>query len=258
MNVRKILSIGLFLVLFGCGSQSDYIAFLETQEAYGAPKILYTDILSGPNTGGENNNGIYLSIFGTGFGSTQSTSTVEINGVEVAAYNCWDCSDQQGRSDIQKITVQPGSSVSTGAVEVIVSATSSNLDHTFTVAAGDIFYVDNTAAGGGDGSFATPYTNYITTWGLAGFGAGDFIVVRGKGTNYTSGQLDSSKSGSTGNMLHLVAYPNETVNIVHSSNSDLFATSGGANHWAFIGFNMSISFGSFENNRPTNGKYHSR
>ncbi|MHB8624029.1 MAG: hypothetical protein ACYDBA_11805, partial [Sulfuricaulis sp.] len=30
----------------------------------GAPYITYTDILSGPNTGGENNEGTYLSIFG--------------------------------------------------------------------------------------------------------------------------------------------------------------------------------------------------
>ena len=51
--------------------------------------ILYTDITSGPNLGGENNNGAYLSIFGLNFGSDDAlgtTTKVYIGGVEVAAY----------------------------------------------------------------------------------------------------------------------------------------------------------------------------
>ena len=31
------------------------------------PVVLYTDIASGPNSGGENNHGAYLSIFGNNF-----------------------------------------------------------------------------------------------------------------------------------------------------------------------------------------------
>ena len=34
-----------------------------------APLVLYTDIASGPNSGGENNAGAYLSIFGKNFGA---------------------------------------------------------------------------------------------------------------------------------------------------------------------------------------------
>ena len=44
------------------------------------PLILYTDIISGPNSGGEGDNGIYLTIFGTHFGATRGTSKVTING----------------------------------------------------------------------------------------------------------------------------------------------------------------------------------
>ncbi len=49
----------------------------------GAPLILYTDITSGPNTGGENNKGIYLSIFGKNFGGSGlgTTGTVLPNGL---------------------------------------------------------------------------------------------------------------------------------------------------------------------------------
>src|SRR3990172_5337954 len=85
--------------------------------AWAAPIIFYTDILNGPNTGGENNNGIYLSIFGKGFGATRGTATVTINGTEVATYKQWGAQSRVYSSHgIQVITVQPGSSVTTGAI----------------------------------------------------------------------------------------------------------------------------------------------
>ena len=46
--------------------------------ASGAPVVLYTDITSGPNTGGENNKGIYLSVFGKNFGSGSLGTTVKV------------------------------------------------------------------------------------------------------------------------------------------------------------------------------------
>jgi len=61
-------------------------SILVAAPAWAAPVILYTDIISGPNTGGENNNGAYLSIFGTGFGADINAVTVTIGGGEVANY----------------------------------------------------------------------------------------------------------------------------------------------------------------------------
>ena len=74
----------------------------------GAPHVSYTDIVSGPNNGGENGKGIYLSIFGTDFGSAGLGSTVKvfINNVEVDNYRYLGAS--KGRPDIQQITVQVG------------------------------------------------------------------------------------------------------------------------------------------------------
>ncbi len=40
--------------------------------AWAAPKVFYTDILTGPNSGGENNDGAYLTLFGSGFGASAS------------------------------------------------------------------------------------------------------------------------------------------------------------------------------------------
>jgi len=41
----------------------------------GGPLVLYTDLISGPNSGGENNKGAYLSIFGKNFGASGSGTT---------------------------------------------------------------------------------------------------------------------------------------------------------------------------------------
>src|SRR5437899_5723065 len=73
------------------------------------PLVLYTDLLSGPNSGGENNHGAYLSIFGKNLGSPSGLGTVTkvfIGGAEVANYRYMGPS--MGRSDIQQLTVQIG------------------------------------------------------------------------------------------------------------------------------------------------------
>src|SRR5438128_8968264 len=73
------------------------------------PLVLFTDLLSGPNDGGENNNGCYLSIFGKNFGEPAglgSLTKVFIGGVEVSNYRY--LGPSQGRPDIQQLTVQIG------------------------------------------------------------------------------------------------------------------------------------------------------
>ncbi len=95
------------------------------------PLIFYTDITSGPNSGGEHNNGIYLTIFGTHFGKTQATSKVTIDGRAVAQYLVW--------SDT-KIGVQIGR-VSSGPIVVTTDGIVSNSDHSFSVRSGHIYFI---------------------------------------------------------------------------------------------------------------------
>jgi len=100
--------------------------------ALAAPRIFYTDILSGPNTGGEDNRGAYVTIVGRGFGASRGSSKVFIGGVEAAAYKQW--------SDTA-VSIQPGGAVTGGAVTATVSGDTSNADHSFTVRAGKIYFV---------------------------------------------------------------------------------------------------------------------
>jgi len=104
-----------------------------------APVCLYQDVLSGPASGGEGGNGIYLSIFGKNFGSARGSSTVTINGTPVAQYLVWGTNnDATGNHD--QISVQVASGTTSGNVVVTtLGGSCSNLS--FTVRSGNIWYI---------------------------------------------------------------------------------------------------------------------
>src|SRR5713226_6267140 len=79
------------------------------------PRVFFTDLQSGPNTGGENNHGTILTIYGKWFGSTRGGSTVTVGGGPVAAYLQWGVPALTG-SGMQKIAVAIGSAARTGPV----------------------------------------------------------------------------------------------------------------------------------------------
>src|SRR5579863_8223990 len=124
------------------------VSAATTTTVAGAPVVLYTDVLSGPNSGGENNQGAYLSIFGKNFGSTGLGSTVKVTIGGVAVNNYRYLGASLGRPDIQQISVQvgalgnptPGSAL---PIQVTVNGVASNTDQTFTVNPGRMLFVDN-------------------------------------------------------------------------------------------------------------------
>ncbi|MCC7202291.1 MAG: hypothetical protein IT393_06510 [Nitrospirae bacterium] len=195
-----------------------------------APAILFTDILSGPNTGGKNNNGVFVCIYGKNFGATQGLSKVFINNTEVASYEYWGVSDT-APNYYDKICVQPGTSVTTGAIKVRADGVNSNTDHTFTVRSGNIYFVDlNSPASPGTGTYADPFRNPNSCINNSSIVAGDTCYFRGGtyGTNttptmygYTTGGAvftlrdinngGSSRSGTSSAPIAFVGYPGEDV-----------------------------------------------
>jgi hypothetical protein len=77
----------------------------------GALEILFTDVEYGPKTGGPNNLGVPISIFGKGFGSSRGSSKVTIGGVEVGSYMVWGANNAHNTT-LDMIVVQPGQNVS--------------------------------------------------------------------------------------------------------------------------------------------------
>src|SRR5260370_319518 len=61
-----------------------------------SPRIFYSDLESGPNTGGQGGFGAFVTIYGKGFGATQGSSVVTIGGVAAQKYLIW--SDRQPHS----------------------------------------------------------------------------------------------------------------------------------------------------------------
>src|SRR5256885_16551998 len=77
------------------------------------PRIFFSDLESGPNTGGQNNHGVWVTIWGKGFGAERGKSTVTIGGGEAADYPIW--------TDT-RITFQLGPAAKTGEIVVRVRA----------------------------------------------------------------------------------------------------------------------------------------
>ncbi len=237
----------------------------------GAPLILYTDLLSGPTSGGENNNGTYLSIFGQNFGTSGlgTTTKVFIGGVEVASYRYLGAS--LGRPDVQQITVQVGalSGLTQGTaypinVQVNGVNSTSYIAQTFTPNPGRILFV---SLSGNDATAAVNDINHpwgdiqASTWGSGNtsgaYGAwgaaqpGDVIVFRGgtytmQGFNdsgnvyfckFFYGPLGSVPTGAAGTgPIAITAYPTETV-IIQPPQATTYGVFAGVNSQYYVDSN---------------------
>jgi hypothetical protein len=208
-------------------------AAAPTSPTAGGPIVLYTDIASGPNSGGENNAGAYLSIFGKNFGTSLAAVHVFIGGVEVTNYRY--LGPSLGRTDIEQISAQIGSLGNPALgkalpVKVVVSGVSSNTDQSFTVNPGRMLFVDYKKGNDSTalpGDMSHPYRHVQTPdTSQAAYGAmqpGDIIVMRaGTWTDLGDGSyfvkfidnVGTAPTGASGTgPLTIMAYPTETVSI---------------------------------------------
>lgn len=200
---RVLLLLSFFLVLFFFGS-----AILVNQaqaQTQPPPRIFYTDIVSGPNVGGQSNQGAFLTIYGSNFGSTRGTSTVTIGGKPVYSHRIW---------SNRMLVVHVGSKAVTGNVVVNVNGVSSN-GVPFTVRAGRIFFVATTGSDNYSGSYSSPWATL--TKARASVTAGDIVYimngVQQTGADLSSASLTLSKPGTSTAPIAFVAYPGAVVTI---------------------------------------------
>jgi hypothetical protein len=172
-----------------------------------APVIFYSDLTSGPNTGGQNNKGAFVTIWGNNFGATRGSSYVSIGGGQADNYPVW--------SDT-KVSFQLGANAATGNITVTTSEGPSN-GVSFTVRSGNIYFVSTSGDNGNAGSYASPWRSW--QYAASTMAAGDIIYGRGgsytaTADNGTDGRCIKIESpvapgGSTGNPKAFVAYPGE-------------------------------------------------
>ena len=121
-----------------------------------APVLFFTDLTSGPNTGGENGNGAYVTIYGNYFGASQGSSTASVGGGVMVNCKIW------GGAWLwyQKIACQLGPGAATGDLIVTVKGLSSN-PLPFAVNAGNLYFVSRNGSDSNSGTFAAPWATLL-------------------------------------------------------------------------------------------------
>jgi hypothetical protein len=222
-----------------------------------APVIFFTDVTSGPNTGGQNGNGTILSIYGKQFGVTQGGSTVTVGGSAVASYLTWGTLIPGG-SGVQKISVAIGANAKTGPIVVHTAGGDSNANITFTVRSGNIYCVSNTGADAtGHGTFSAGCFKTMPYAVHQAMAAGDItyvmdgVVANTQDPFHTySAPLAIVESGTATNPMALIVYPGATVTVDGSGSGLGFGIrtpnvdpciSTGCSNWVVAGFNILAS-----------------
>jgi len=179
--------------------------------SYSGPAILFTDVNSGPVTGGPNGHGIPISLFGKGFGAERGSSTVTIGGVPVSDYLVWGENNAHNGA-LDMIVVQPGPGVAGGAIIVTVNGKTSNVEHSFAARTGNIYYLSPNGSDSNDCSAGTPCQTILHVAAEV-MQAGDTVLIR-EGT-YNEGEIwiraDHGQSGSLGRPKVIKNYPVEEV-----------------------------------------------
>ena len=180
-----------------------FVALLATSVVFAQslpPAIFYSNLTSGPNTGGQNSAGAFVTIRGKGFGATQGSSFVTIGGGHAASYQSWSNT---------AVTFQLGSLAQTGSIVVNVGGVASN-SVPFTVRAGNIYFVSPSGSNGGTGSYSAPWQT--VSYAIMRMSAGSIVYLE-NGYSSIATHLTLSTSGTAAAPKAIVAYPNSTATI---------------------------------------------
>ncbi len=211
-----------------------------------APVLFFSDLASAPNSGGENGNGAYVTLYGNYFGTSQGGSTVTAGSGTMVNCKVW------GATWLwyQKITCQLGASASTGNLAVTVNGQPSNA-LPFTVAPGNIYFVATNGSDKNNGSFASPWKTILKARDT--MQAGDVTYAMDGVTQSTddgsgwdaafllSGGGQGNWCSASGNPRALVAYPGATVTIGNATGGSPdygLRTSDCQGNWVFSGISF--------------------
>jgi uncharacterized protein (TIGR03437 family) len=183
-----------------------------------SPVLFFSDITSGPNTGGEDGNGAYVTIYGNHFGVSQGSSIATAGGGVMMNCKMW------GAAWLwyQKIDCQLGPSAASGSLIVTVNGLSSN-PLPFTVTAGNIYFVSTGGSDNNAGTFVSPWGTLLCARNT--MQPGDITYIMNgvsqsgdDGTGWDSALLLSGSGqgnwcSASGPPRAMVAYPGATATI---------------------------------------------
>jgi hypothetical protein len=182
--------------------------------------LFYSDLDSGPATGGQNGNGVFVCVYGENFGST---GTLAIGGA-MTTIDLWtDPGAPYVPAHYAKVCGQIASSATSGpgTIQLTTTAGSSNA-LPFVIRPGNIYFVSESGSDtSGDGSYSNPWATI--TYCKNTFSPGDTCVVGLSSTDaitVTSAEPQTwgtvvglllNSCGTAGNPKTIVAYPGDSV-----------------------------------------------
>ena len=177
------------------------------------PRIFYSDLVSGPNSGGEGNQGAIVTVWGKNFGSAQGASTVTIGNGLAARYLLW--------TD-QRISFQLGADARSGEIVLHRDGFAASNGVPFEVRPGRIFFVA-VSGGSSGGSFEHPWKSLVHAKNSMKPGdityAMDGVTQTGE-ENY-SAALSIDSGGTKEKPMAIVAYPGAHVTIATTESPDV-------------------------------------
>jgi hypothetical protein len=183
----------------------------------GAPRLFFTDLESGPSSGGQDGLGAFVTLYGEGLGPEQGDSTITLEGQPVARVVLWGENNAFARG-LDQIVVQIDPQASSGDLVVTVGGQASN-PLPFAVHPGSIYFVSTAGSDGNDGSFENPWAT--VPHARDSLAPGDIVYVMDGVSqiaedNYGAA-LALETSGLPGQPMAVVAYPGATATIGSTS-----------------------------------------
>jgi hypothetical protein len=248
----SIMQVRIFSILFVA------VLILAAASSAGAqtppPALFFSDLDSGPNSGGESVSGYagaYVTLYGNFFGTAQGTSTVTWNGLNclrvlpsTGSYTGW------GMTYFwyQKIVVQLSSSCTAGAGNFVVTTSAGTSNGIpFTVRSGNIYFVAATGNDStGTGTISSPWatTRHCVTTMAAGGTCYINGVTETDSTGYTAVLVLNGLGGTSAGNSALVAYPGSTPVLGTANGSGqqyavrCAAIGGSCSYWTIAGFQL--------------------
>ncbi len=217
-------------------------------QAAPAPVLFFSDLTSGPNTGGDNGSGTYVTIYGNFFGSNPTVTVGAGAAIVKLQPSAW--------MWYQKMTIQLGPNAATGNI-VLTNSNGTSNGIPFTIRAGNIYFISTSGSDTNNGSFGSPWRTIPHAVQIAGATAGNIIfAMDGVSQTADDGQAWNAAltlryewcQGTQAAPDALMAYPGANVQIGPSTgltpvtglrSADFTASRGACGgYWTFGGLNF--------------------
>jgi hypothetical protein len=240
------------------------VSSFSPAQSLNPPILFFTDLTGGPKSGGQENKGAFVTLYGNNFGSSQSGSKVTLGGIPLENCPIWGVPWLW----YQKITCQLNSSVPIGPGNLLLNVNGRDSNQLpFAVTSGHIYFVSRKGSDRNNGTYSSPWKTLLRardkmqpgdiTYAMNGVGQevedetgwdSAFLLSGGKQGNWCS---------ATGNPRALVTYPGATSVVIGNSHADRphtgLRTSDCQGNWVFAGISFRgiapVSIGSGSNYR---------